>query len=137
MSQDLVSAKICRHDGRLADETCASTTEWFLPGTVPPPTGILKAATAPQYRLLQPTAGLQVAHDPRIPAEFEALPMQIAAVPGFHRADWYVDGKLTASTTDTHYPWPLQRGVHSVKALIWTETAAGAQATEDIRFYVR
>jgi len=137
LSQDLVLATICRHDGRLADDTCESTTEWFVPGTLPLPTSVPTAAAAPQYRLLQPTAGLQVAHDPRIPAEFEALPMQIAAVPGFHRADWYVDGKLAASTTDTHYPWPLQRGVHSVKALVWTETAAGAQATEDIRFYVR
>jgi penicillin-binding protein 1C len=137
MSQDLVLAKICRHDGRLADETCESTTEWFVPGTVPPPTCVLKEAAAPQYRLLQPTAGLQVAHDPRIPAEFEALPMQIAAVPGFHRVDWYVDGKLAASTTETHYPWPLQRGTHSVKALVWTDAAPGAHATDDIRFYVR
>jgi penicillin-binding protein 1C len=137
MSQDLVPAKICRRDGRLADESCASTTEWFLPGTVPQLTDILKEAAAPQYRLLQPTAGLQVAHDPRIPPEFEALPMQIAAVPGFHRADWYVDGKLTASTTDTHYPWPLERGTHSVKALVWTDAAGGARATDDVRFYVR
>jgi penicillin-binding protein 1C len=137
LSRDLVLAAICRHDGRLADDTWESTTEWFVPGTLPPPTGILKVAAAPQYRLLQPTAGLQIAHDPRIPAEFEALPMQIAAVPGFHRVDWYVDGKLTASTTDTHYPWPLQRGTHSVKALVWTDTAAGAHATDDIRFYVR
>ena len=83
LSQDLVLAKICRQDGRLADDACESTTEWFLPGTLPLPTGGPKAAAAPQYRLLQPTAGLQVAHDPRIPAEFEALPMQIAAVPGF------------------------------------------------------
>jgi penicillin-binding protein 1C len=137
LSQDLVLAKICRHDGRLADETCDSTTEWFLPGTLPPPTGIVKEAAAPQYRLLQPTAGLQVAHDPRIPTEFEALPMQIAPLPGFRRADWYVDGKLAASTTDTHYPWPLLRGEHSVKALVWTDAAPGAHATDDIRFYVR
>jgi penicillin-binding protein 1C len=137
LSQDLVLAKICRQDGRLVDHTCESTTEWFLPGTVPPPAAALNVAAAPQYRLLQPTAGLQVAHDPRIPAEFEALPMQIAAVPGFRRADWYVDGKLAACTTDTHYPWPLQRGAHSVRALVWTDTAAGAQATEDIRFNVR
>jgi penicillin-binding protein 1C len=137
LSQDLVLAKICRHDGRLADETCESTTEWFVPGTVPPPTGMPKVAAAPQYRLLQPTAGLQVAHDPRIPAEFEALPMEIAPVAGFHRADWYVDGKLAASTTETHYPWPLERGTHSVKALVWADTASGAQATDDIRFYVR
>src|ERR1700722_4032827 len=139
LDQELVLAKICRRDGRLADASCDSTTEWFVPGTVPPPTGILKEAAAPQYRLLQPTAGLQVAHDPRIPTEFEALPMQIAPVPGFHRADWYVDGKLTASTTDTRYPWPLRGGEHSVKALVWTEadTATGAHATDDIRFYVR
>jgi penicillin-binding protein 1C len=137
LSQDLVSAKICRHDGRLADESCASTTEWFLPGTVPPATGILKTAAAPQYRLLQPTAGLQVAHDPRIPTEFEALPMQIAAVPGLSKVDWYVDGKLAAHTTDAHYPWPLERGTHSVKALVWTENDGGAHGTDDIRFYVR
>jgi penicillin-binding protein 1C len=136
LAQDLVLAKICRRDGRLADERCDSTTEWFVPGTLPPPTGNPKVAAAPQYRLLRPTAGLQVAHDPRIPAEFEALPMQIAAVPGFQRADWYVDGKLAASTTEPHYPWPLQRGRHSVKALVWTDAVAGAQATDDIQFYV-
>jgi hypothetical protein len=137
LSRDLVLATICRHDGRLADASCESTTEWFVPGTLPPPAGILKVAAAPQYRLLQPTAGLQIAHDPRIPSEFEALPMQIAPVPGLHRVDWYVDGTLTASTADTRYPWPLQHGTHSVNALVWTDTAAGAHATDDIRFYVR
>ena len=47
--------------------------------------------------------------------------MQIAAVPGLSKVDWYVDGKLAARTTDAHYPWPLERGTHSVKALVWTE----------------
>ena len=136
LSRDLVLAKICRQDGRLADESCESTTEWFVPGTVPPPTGTLKVAAAPQYRLLQPTAGLHIAHDPRIPAEFEALPMQIAAVTGLLRVDWYVDGKFAASTTDTHFAWPLQRGTHSVNAQVFTDSVTGAQGTEDIRFYV-
>jgi penicillin-binding protein 1C len=83
LSRDLVLAKICRHDGRLADERCESTTEWFVPGTVPQPTATLETADAPQYRLLQPTAGLQVAHDPRIPAEFEALPCRSRPFPDF------------------------------------------------------
>jgi penicillin-binding protein 1C len=135
LSRDLVRAKICRIDGRLADDECDSTTEWFVPGTLPR-TGLNTDSSTPQYRLLQPTAGLQIAHDPRIPAEFEALPMQIAAVPGLQRVDWYVDGKLAARTTDAHYPWPLQRGTHSVKALVWKDTAGGAHATDDIRFYV-
>jgi penicillin-binding protein 1C len=137
LSRDLILAKICRQDGRLADESCDSTGEWFMPGTVPPATEILSAADPLQFRLIQPTAGLQVAHDPRIPAEFEALPMQLAAPPGFQRADWYVDGKLAASTTEARYPWPLQRGAHRVMALIWTDERGGAHATEDVRFYVR
>jgi len=124
LSRDLVFAKICRPDGRLADERCESTTEWFVPGTVPPRTGILEAAAAPQYRLLQPTAGLQVAHDPRIPAEFEALSMQIAAVPGFHRVDWYVDGKLAASTRETHRT--IGRRAGSLLGLARLQRAAGA-----------
>ncbi|HEY4970094.1 MAG TPA: transglycosylase domain-containing protein [Steroidobacteraceae bacterium] len=136
LSRDLKRAKICRIDGRLADDECDTTTEWFVPGTLPR-TGLNPEPEAPQYRVLQPTAGLQVAHDPRIPAEFEALPMQIAAVPGLSKVDWYVDGKLAAHTTDAHYPWPLERGTHSVKALVWTEDGGGAHSTDDIRFYVR
>jgi penicillin-binding protein 1C len=135
LSRDLLLAKICRRDGQLADDHCESTTEWFVPGTLPRPTG--QSLVSPvQYRLLQPTAGLQIAHDPRIPAEFEALPMQIAAVPGLRRVDWYVDGKLAASTTDAHFAWPLQRGTHSVNAQIWADSAASAKGTDDIRFYV-
>lgn len=136
LSRDLVLAKICRRDGHLADADCESTTEWFVPGTLPPARGPSSVAVAPQYRLLQPTAGLHVAHDPRIPAEFEALPMRIAAVPGLRHVDWYVDGKLAASTMDARFAWPLRRGTHSVQAQIWTDSAGGAHGTEDIRFYV-
>jgi penicillin-binding protein 1C len=136
LSRDLTRAKICRIDGRLADDECDTTTEWFVPGTLPR-AGSNPEPAAPQYRVLQPTAGLQIAHDPRIPAQFEALPMQIAAVPGLSQVDWYVDGKLAAHTTDAHYPWPLERGAHSVKALVWTDNGGGAHSTDDIRFYVR
>ena len=63
--------------------------------------------------------------------------MQIAAVPGLSKVDWYVDGKLAAHTTDAHYPWPLERGTHRIRALVWTENGGGAHSTDDIRFYVR
>ncbi|MDB6101526.1 MAG: glycosyl transferase [Gammaproteobacteria bacterium] len=137
LSRDLILARICRRDGLLADDVCESTNEWFLPGTVPPPRTGASAEPAPaRYRMLQPTAGLLVAHDPRIPAEFEALPMQIAPVPGLHRVDWYVDGKLASSTPRPSYPWPLQRGTHSVHAKVWAQTSSDAHDTEEIRFYV-
>jgi hypothetical protein len=103
---------------------------------VPSRTGAPQAGASTQYHLLQPTAGLLVAHDPRIPSEFEALPMQIAPVTGLHRVDWYVDGKLASSTTRPSYPWPLQHGTHYVRAEIWTGTSGDAHDTEEIRFHV-
>jgi penicillin-binding protein 1C len=136
LSRDLMLARICSRNGLLADDVCESTNEWFLPGTVPARTGAPAEPAPAQYRMLQPTAGLLVAHDPRIPSEFEALPMQIAPVPGLHRVDWYIDGKLTSSTTRASYPWPLQQGTHSVHARVWVQTAANAHDTEEIRFHV-
>jgi hypothetical protein len=136
LSRDLILAEICRRDGLLADGVCASTSEWFIPGTVPPRTGTSATGTSSQYRLLQPTAGLLVAHDPRIPSELEALPMQIAPVPGLRRVDWYVDGKLASSTIRSSYPWPLQHGTHSVHAKVWAAASARATDTDEIRFHV-
>ena len=136
LSRDLVLAKICRRSGLLADDVCASTSEWFVPGTLPARAAVSTAAASEPFRLLQPTAGLSVAHDPRIPSEFESLPMRIAPVPGLHRVDWYVDGRLASSTTRPTYPWPLQPGTHSIVARIWVATSPDAHDTPEIRFHV-
>jgi penicillin-binding protein 1C len=136
LSRDLVLAKICRRNGLLADDACESTSEWFVPGTLPPQTGTPKVAAPAPYRLLQPTAGLLVAHDPRIPSEFEALPMQIAPVPELRRVDWYIDGKLASSTARPGYPWPLQQGTHTVLAKVWAGASPDPHDTEEIRFHV-
>jgi penicillin-binding protein 1C len=136
LSRDLVLAKICRRDGLLADDACESTSEWFVPGTLPARASVPEAAAPEPCRLLQPTAGLLVAHDPRIPGEFEFLPMRIAPVSGLRRVDWYVDGRLASSTTSPAYPWPLQAGTHGVRARIWVETSADAHDTPEIRFHV-
>jgi hypothetical protein len=85
--------------------------------------------------LLQPTAGLLVAHDPRIPREFEALPMEVAPVPALRQVEWYIDGKLAANTAGTSYPWPLQHGAHTVRARL----LAGSEShdTDEVRFHVK
>jgi penicillin-binding protein 1C len=134
LSRRLVPARICRRDGRLADGICASTDEWFVPGTLPEPSA--PVAAPPDYRLTQPTAGLQVAHDPRIPTEFEALPMQVAPVPGLRRIDWVVDGRQMTSTTVNRYAWPLIRGTHEVYTRIWDGSSNDPHVTGVVRFYV-
>jgi hypothetical protein len=78
----------------------------------------------------------QVAQDPRIPPELEALPMQVAAVPGLRRVDWYIDGKQMSSTTVGHYAWPLVRGSHEVYTRIWDDAAGEPHETNLVRFHV-
>ena len=133
MSPLLVAQRICRRDGSAADGRCESTTEWFRRGTGPQPA---RPALASEYRLLQPTPGLQVAHDPRIPPEFEALPMKVAAVTGLRRVDWYVDGRAVGTTTGNTYAWPLSHGTHEVYSRIWDRQSAAPHSTEVIRFQV-
>jgi penicillin-binding protein 1C len=136
LSRTLVQAKICRRDGRLADETCASAPEWFVPGTLPARSGVAVPEST-QYRLLQPTVGLHVAHDPRIPPELEALPMQIAAVPGLRRVDWYIDGQQVSSTQAGRYAWPLKRGNHAAYTRIWDDAPDAPHETDLVRFQVQ
>jgi penicillin-binding protein 1C len=137
LSRRLLSVKICRRDGRLADDACVSSDEWFLPGTLPVQSEREPAPVAAAvYRLLQPTAGLHVARDPRIPKEFEALPMQVAPVLGMRRVAWYVDGREVSSTTVDNYAWPLVPGAHEVYSRIWDEPTHDAHMTDVVRFYV-
>ena len=134
LSRRLVLTRICRRDGSLADGTCASTDEWFLPGTAPQPSA--PESAPPDYRLTQPTAGLQIAHDPRIPAEFQALPMQVAPVAGLRRVDWFVDGRQVTSTPANSYAWPLVRGTHEVYTRIWDSRSSEPHVTGVVRFHV-
>jgi penicillin-binding protein 1C len=133
--QDLVAARICRHDGQPATPECEAVTEWFLPGTVPS----RRAARAPvvDVHLLLPTPGLQVAHDPRIPKEFEALTMEVSRVADLRTVEWYVDGQLATTTSGPRYDWPLAKGTHEVYSRVFAGPDVEPRATESVRFYVR
>lgn len=135
LSPKLVPAKICRKSGMAADGACETVTEWFVPGTLP--TVNANTFAKAEYRLLQPTPGLQVARDPRIPKELEALPMAIANVPKLTRVQWYLDGDLVAETQSGKFAWPLQAGPHEVHARVWEAELSEPHATNSVRFYVR
>ncbi|HEX4389598.1 MAG TPA: transglycosylase domain-containing protein [Steroidobacteraceae bacterium] len=135
LSAKLVAADICRDSGRPADGGCSSTPEWFLPDTLPQ---VRPAPPAPpEFRLSAPTPGLQVARDPRIPQELQALPMSVAGVPELREVAWYVDDRVVARTADAHYAWPLAPGVHEAYAQIAGAADATPQRTARVRFYVR
>ena len=136
LSPKLVAADICGKDGRPADGHCQSVPEWFLPGTVPQEDVAPRAQTA-DYRVLEPTPGLQLARDPRIPRELQAFTMSVAPVPALRNVTWYIDGEAASKTATGKYTWPLSRGTHEVYAVIRSSGSEDPHTTEKVRFYVR
>lgn len=136
LSPRLVAADICRKDGRPAYEGCASVPEWFLPGTSP--RGDRTPGAQPvEYRVLEPTPGLRLARDPRIPRDLQAFTMSVTPTDTVQEVTWYVDGALASRTSTGKYPWPLAGGTHEMYAVIRSGSPADIHTTEKVRFYVR
>ncbi len=139
LSPRLVPASICRRTGLPADGECEAMTEWFVPGTVPAAAGPT-AAPATEYRILQPTPGLQLARDPRIPDELEAFRMSIASVRNLREVEWHIDGIPISRTRTGDLTWRLVPGVHEVFARIRvgdSDSGEPPHVTEMVRFHVR
>lgn len=135
MSPRLVPTAICRKSGLPADGQCESMTEWFVPGTVP---ATARATPPPtEYRIIEPTPGLQLARDPRIPDELEAFKMSVAPVPGLREVEWYIDGAPISRTRTGELTWKLVPGRHEVAAQIFSGDADEGRMTERVRFQVR
>jgi penicillin-binding protein 1C len=137
LSPRLVKTEICRESGLQADGHCASLSEWFVSGTEPRTITAPAKDLKPVY-LRHPTQGLQLAMDPRIPDDKEAFVFRLASLPqGTTPVDWYVDDRLVAASAGGEYLWPLQRGVHSVRARIWWDGSGQFQDTPDVSFIVK
>ncbi len=136
LSPRLVKVDICRDTGLAADGQCPSHSEWFLPGTEPPPRNPPAREIKP-LRLLRPTNGLQLAMDPRIPDDQEAFSFAVDQVPGGATVHWFVDDVLQATTSTSEFLWPLQRGTHVVGAKVWLDGSPKPLETPTVRFTVK
>jgi penicillin-binding protein 1C len=118
LSPKLHLAAVCRDTGLLANEQCASRSEWFLQDTLPAKQAPTAGQTPKPLRLQQPSYDLQLASDPRIPDEYEAFALQINR-DTVGTVQWFIDGQWVAQTEgQNYYLWPLQRGKHYAQAKI-------------------
>lgn len=119
-----------------ADLQCVTRDEWFLPGTAPPAQAHRSAAiAAARIRFRQPTPGLKLAFDPRLPPEAQAFQLALDGVLPDDDVRWSIDGK----PSDAHGPtllWPLERGAHRVSAKVQRAGVTIASLPE-IEFTVR
>jgi len=132
-SPTLRQVTICRTSGRCAGAACPSRPEWFRPGRLPGPceldhgAGAAEArprapvAPAEAFRLLQPSDGLHLARDPRIPDALERYPLRLPEGLAPQRTEWLIDGRVVGTTGpgESRWLWPLEPGPHVAAARVW------------------
>ena len=145
-SPKLLKRNICRATGELATKNCPSKIEWFIAGTEPTEKAAIITTENTNLgipiplRLKQPTPGLQLAMDPRIPDELEAFALKLSATElEADSIEWLIDGKVIGRTTAEvrEFLWPVKRGTHIAQARIWMLQGDEPLKTERVRFYVK
>src|SRR5690606_37036977 len=89
----------------------------------------------PRVRLRQPTPGLSLAFDPRLPAEAQAFQFELEGVAPGDEVRWQVDGREQV-TDDGRLLWPVTRGAHEVAVSVRRDGVEVA-ALGSVSFYVR
>jgi penicillin-binding protein 1C len=137
LSPKLVRAAVCvpmpLRDAA-ADE-CLRRDEWFVAGTEAPAAGAAARANAVPIRLRQPTPGLQLAYDPRVPAASQVFEFALQGVDAGARVRWTVDGREIAES-GASYRWNVTRGEHRVAATVWQGGELVASLDETV-FHVK
>jgi penicillin-binding protein 1C len=89
--------------------------------------------------MLQPTPGLQVAVDPRIPAELQAFAFKIPREIKPARVEWVLNGKPVGETGEDEYEflWPVSRGEYTVQARVWRGAPGDPVETPKVAFVVK
>ena len=119
LSPRLVKASVCLPAGE--SQPCKPSQDWFIPGTAPKPAqpqDLISAPASPDLRWVQPTPGLQLAMDPRIPDELEAFEFVIEGVQDSDTVEWILDGDTIARTHGGRTLWPVARGTHQLTAAV-------------------
>lgn len=124
-------------------------TESFLPHTLPAQScplhqPVATAGAEPPkshvlIQLLQPTPGLQLAIDPRLPDTREAFPFRLPKKIKPVRTHWLVDGQPVGVTraAERQFLWPLSRGLHTAQARIWVADDIQPVTTPPVEFVVK
>ncbi len=131
---------ICADTGIAFEESmlCPRRSEYFVPGTAPEHSVLLTALTEQDngIRLRQPTPGLHMAYDPRLPAKHQGFEFILQGVGETDIVDWHINGVNVVRHTGARYLWPLSRGTHSVSAVVWRNGQRVA-SVDQVQFLVK
>jgi penicillin-binding protein 1C len=129
LSPKLVRAEACVPMPLRDTGGCLRRDEWFLPGTERFASAASGDEGAGAVRLRRPTPGLQLAFDPRLPANAQAFDFELAGVGPDERVVWTIDGREQEHVGAT-YRWGVTRGPHRVAAKVLRGDAPAAHVAE-------
>lgn len=128
LNPGLRRAIVCVPDPGNPSGECRERHEWFVPGTEP-----AAAGTAPPdsgaIAFRQPTPGLLLAMDPRLPTDRQAFEFQLEGTQPGDRIDWMINGK-PFRTLGGSLLWRLSAGTHQVSADVWRGSRLIAELNE-------
>jgi len=89
--------------------------------------------------LTQPTPGLRLARDPRIPDRLEVFPMRVETSVAPLKIEWLLNGQVIGRTDrdETEFQWALVRGEHTATARVWSRKLDHPTETPAVRFIVQ
>lgn len=153
VSPKLQRVKICRDSGMSPGEHCHVISEWFQDRDLPRdkcPVHVVgnkgnnQMATPLAHhensglRILQPTPGMQIAMDPRIPDNLEAFAFLLSKDKRIEQVEWVIDGhEKNAGNDSEEYLWSISPGEHTVFARVWLINEDKPVETEHISFLVK
>ena len=133
LSPKLIAKDICIDQEQAG--ACATYTEYFTANSLEnlPITADIHNQSR---EIMRPANGLEIAFDPRIPSEKQMFEMHISGVTDIDQVEWIIDEAKLPKIAGSKFLWPVQRGKHSVKAVIWRDNMQLAQ-TSPVWFIVK
>lgn len=120
LSANLIREDVCvESESNPAKKSCRNNTEWFVKQSESEEEHA-GSVTKP-IRLIQPTEGLHLAMDPRIPDDLEAFEFRIEGLRDEDRVEWAVDKVVMEKNGGGKYLWSLEKGEHTVRATVTRE----------------
>ncbi len=148
LSRRLHRVAICAESGARARASCPAVQEWFRTEHVPTTecaqhahedviVAISLESEVYRVDLLQPTHGLHLAMDPRIPDELESFEFVLRIEAPIREVVWTIDGEPRAGSAKPRLDWPVSRGRHRVSARVHFAASVRPLDTDEVIFFVR
>jgi len=125
ISPQLALRDVCIKDSR-DPARCTMRSEWFMPHAAETISAeaVHGAAAKTQFDIVQPTEGLHMAIDPRVPMDMQQFSFRLSGLGEGQAVEWFLNGEsLGAASASPARLWMLRRGQHKLRARVVADGA--------------